>query len=148
MWINKEINKFKSSGNVGLPLRGRFALCAYRRWMAQRSQGGGTAYLPPPHSHDNGRDYSNPVRRQKCHNNGPRIVFAAPLQILGPSYVTTRRSPFSYWEIGQFYSCTEKARTEWTRIRLCHFKHLISIASGVFRCMISAWQSALRIQRI
>lgn len=41
--INKEINKFKSSGNVGLPLRVRFALCAYRRWMtgAGRARGGG-----------------------------------------------------------------------------------------------------------
>lgn len=32
--------------------------------------GGGRAHTAPPPARRNGRD-SNPVRRQKCHNNGP-----------------------------------------------------------------------------
>lgn len=77
--INKEINKFKRTGNVGLPLRVRFALCAYRRWMAreQAARGGRS----PSRRRAVMAATTRPVRRQKCHYNGPWIVFTLPLQI-------------------------------------------------------------------
>lgn len=130
-----------SSGNVGLPLRSRLALCAYRRWMVYGAarkarggpRGGSRMPLPAPPCH-NGRDHSGPVRRQKCHNNGSWIVFAAPAPntpAISP-YVTTRRSSLSYWEIRQFYSLFEKTMSQKLRSPVVSFQTLDKYRSRSF----------------
>lgn len=132
--INKEINKFKSSGNVGcrygsgsLYVHIEDGWCGYAAGRgARRHTGGrGRAHTAPPPSRHNGRD-SSPVRRQKCHNNGPWIVFAAPLQIL--ELYTWRHVghlPF----IEKFVSFVKKKyMSRGMESGLCHLKHLISIA--------------------
>lgn len=128
-----------SSGNVGLPLRSRLPLCAYRRWMvygaARKARGRtGEARMPPPTTRHNGRDYFGPVRRQKCHNNGSWIVFAAPAPNTPPNspYVTTRRSSLSYWEIRQFYSLAEKKTSRKLRNPVVSFQTLDKYRSSGF----------------
>lgn len=112
--INKEINKFKSSGNVGcrygsgwlyVHIEDGWRGCAEGRGGGRPTGGRGRAHTAPPPARRNGRD-SSPVRRQKCHNNGPWIVFAAPLQILEPyTWRHVGRLPF----IEKFVSFVEKS---------------------------------------
>lgn len=152
--INKEINKFKSSGNVGLPLRVRFALCAYRRWMARvcgsarRCRGGGTHTAPTVAVM--AATTRSPVRRQKCHNNGPWIVFAAPLQIPTETLVRDDAPVISLLlrNSSVLFPTWKKHNVCRTRIRLCHFKHLISIVWELFSSWISVDLISFRIRRM
>lgn len=119
--------------------------CAEGRGAGRRTGGRGRAHTAPPPARRNGRD-SSPVRRQKCHNNGLWIVFAAPLQILEPcTWRHVGHLPF----IEKFVSFVgKKYMSRGMESGLCHFKHLISIARLVFRRKISAELFSLSIQQM
>lgn len=102
--------------------------------------GGGARHAYPHHGSVMAETTRCPVRRQKCHNNGPWIVFAAPLQIPTEPLVRDDSPVISLLlrNSSVLFPVWKKHNVRRPGIRLCHFKHLISIGWKLFSCW-SPW---------